>query len=60
MTRPWLLCALLIVVSCTVVRWIGSRIYQEAQPIAVPGLTTNGTIVMADGVIKAESSQRTR
>ena len=53
MKRLWISFALVIVVSFTVLGWIGTRIYQEAPPIAVTVLTTEGTVVIEDGDIAA-------
>ena len=43
----------MIVVSFTVLGWIGVRIYQEAPPIAATVLTTDGVILIEDGDIGA-------
>ena len=53
MKRLWISFALVIVVSFTVLGWIGVRIYQEAPPIAATVLTTDGTIIIEDGDIEA-------
>ena len=53
MKRLWISFALVIVMSFTVLGWIGARIYQEAPPIAATVLTTDGTILIEDGDIGA-------
>ena len=53
MKRLWISFALVIVVSFTVLGWIGARIYQEAPPIAATVLTTDGAILIEDGDIGA-------
>ncbi len=53
MKRLWLLFAAVLIVSFAVLSWIGSRIYQEAPPIADRVVTTTGESVIADGEIQA-------
>ncbi len=50
MKRLWLFFVLVLVVSFAVLGWIGSRIYQEAPPIA-------GRVVMADGDVVIDEGQ---
>lgn len=49
MKRLWLFFALVMVVSFVVLGWIGTRIYEEAPPIADRVVTTDGTVVIAEG-----------
>jgi nitric oxide reductase subunit B len=53
MKRLWLFFALVMVVSFAVLGWIGTRIYEEAPPIADRVVTTDGTVVIAEGEIQA-------
>ena len=53
MKRLWLLFAGVLVFSFSVLGWIGSRIYQEAPPIADTVVTTAGETVVASGEIEA-------
>ena len=53
MNRLWLSFALVLIVSFSVLGWIGSRIYQEAPPIADKVVTTDGKVVVAAGEIIA-------
>ena len=53
MKRLWICFVLVMVVSFLVLGWIGTRIYQEAPPIAAKVVTTDGTIVIDDGDIGA-------
>ena len=53
MKRLWICFVLVMVVSFLVLGWIGTRIYQEAPPIAAKIVTTDGTIVIDDGDIGA-------
>lgn len=49
----WLLFAGVIVASFSVLGWIGTRIYQEAPPIADKVVTTDGATVIDAGEIQA-------
>ncbi len=53
MKRLWLCFVLVMVVSFLVLGWIGTRIYQEAPPIAAKVVTTDGTVVIDEGEIAA-------
>ena len=53
MKRLWLVFALVMVLSFTVLGWIGGRIYQEAPPLAARVVATDGTVVIEDGAIAA-------
>ncbi|MBA4105627.1 MAG: nitric oxide reductase large subunit [Pirellula sp.] len=53
MKRLWLLFAGVLIISFSVLGWIGSRIYQEAPPIADTVVTTAGETVVASGEIEA-------
>lgn len=51
MKRLWLSFALVMVVSFAVLGWIGTRIYDEAPPIADRVVTADGTVVIDEGEI---------
>ncbi len=53
MKRLWLFFALVMVVSFAVLGWIGTRIYEEAPPIADQVVTADGAIVIGEGEISA-------
>jgi nitric oxide reductase subunit B len=53
MKRLWLFFVLVLVVSFAVLGWIGSRIYQEAPPIAGRVVTADGDVVIDEGQIQA-------
>lgn len=53
MKRLWLFFALVMVVSFAVLGWIGTRIHEEAPPIADRVVTANGTIVIGESDIQA-------
>jgi nitric oxide reductase subunit B len=53
MKRLWLFFALVLLVSFTVLGWVGTRIYQEAPPIADRVVTTDGKVVIQEGEILA-------
>ncbi|MGD9719899.1 MAG: nitric-oxide reductase large subunit [Pirellulales bacterium] len=53
MRRLWTLFALVMVASFAVLGWIGTRIYQEAPPIADKVVTTDGRIIIDSGEIQA-------
>ena len=46
MKRLWLLFSAVIILSFSVLGWIGTRIYQEAPPIADKVVTTAGVTVV--------------
>ncbi len=51
MKRLWIALAAVMVFSFGVLGWIGSRIYQEMPPLPDRVITTDGTVVIAEGVI---------
>ncbi len=51
MKRLWIGFAVVLVVSFSVLGWIGTRIYQEMPPIPASVVDTNGAVVLADGEI---------
>ncbi len=51
MKRLWLAFSAVIVVSFAVLLWVGSRIYQEAPPIPLRVISTDGTVVIAENDI---------
>lgn len=53
MKRLWWLFAAVLVSSFAVLSWIGTRIYQEAPPIADRVVTTSGETVIDSGEISA-------
>ena len=53
MKRLWILFGFVLVVSFAVLGWIGTRIYQEAPPIADKVVTTDGQVVIDEGKIQA-------
>jgi nitric oxide reductase subunit B len=53
MKRLWLIFAGVLVLSFSVLGWIGTRIYQEAPPIADKVVTTAGETVVTSGEIEA-------
>ncbi len=53
MRRLWILFAAVLIVSFAVLGWIGTRIYQEAPPIADKVVTKAGTAVIESGEIEA-------
>ena len=53
MRRLWISFTLVMVLSFTVLGWIGSRIYQELPPIPERVTTTDGTVVIRPGDIAA-------
>jgi nitric oxide reductase subunit B len=53
MRRLWLLFVVVLVVSFAVLGWIGTRIYQEAPPIADKVVTRDGKVVIDTGEIEA-------
>lgn len=53
MKRLWIAFSLVMVLSFLVLGWIGTRIYQEKPPIPVQVVTTDGTVLVAEGEIAA-------
>lgn len=53
MKRLWLFFALVLLISFAVLGWVGTRIYQEAPPIADKVVTTEGKVVVQEGEIQA-------
>lgn len=53
MKRLWIAFTLVMVLSFLVLGWIGTRIYQEMPPIPTQVVTTDGTVVVAEGDIGA-------
>lgn len=53
MKRLWLFFALVLLISFAVLGWVGTRIYQEAPPIADKVVTTDGKVVIQEGEIQA-------
>ena len=53
MKRVWIFFVLVMFVSFLVLGWIGTRIYQEAPPIAAQVVTSDGTVVIGEGEIAA-------
>ena len=53
MKRLWIAFVLVLFVSFVILGWIGSRIYQEAPPIADEVVTTDGATVIGSGEIQA-------
>jgi nitric oxide reductase subunit B len=53
MKRLWIFFGLVVVPSFVVLSWIGTRIYDEAPPVADRVVTTDGTVVIGDGEIQA-------
>jgi nitric oxide reductase subunit B len=52
MKRLWLLFSLVMILSFSVLGWIGRRIYQEAPPIADKVVSADGRIVVGEGEIQ--------
>ncbi len=53
MKQLWMFFGLVLVLSFSVLGWIGTRIYQEAPPVPLKVVTTDGRTVIADGDIPA-------
>jgi nitric oxide reductase subunit B len=53
MRRLWIFFGVVLVLSFTVLGWIGARIYQEVPPIADKVVTTDGAVVVDEGEIQA-------
>lgn len=46
MNKHWIVFTIVVVVSFSVLGWVGSRIYQEAPPIPDKIITSDGQIVL--------------
>ncbi len=53
MKRLWLLFIAVLIVSFSILSWIGTRIYEQAPPIPDKVVTTDGKTVVASGEIQA-------
>jgi len=53
MKRLWLGFASVLVLSFSVLGWIGTRVYQQAPPIPLRVVTTDGQIVVGEGEIES-------
>ncbi len=53
MNRLWIGFVAVLVVSFSVLGWVGTRIYQEAPPIAEKVVTTDGAVIVGAGDISA-------
>src|SRR6185369_10164731 len=53
MKKLWIVFALVLLVSFTVLGWIGTRIYEAAPPIVDKVVTTDGKVVINAGEIQA-------
>lgn len=53
MHRLWIAFVLVLMVSFTILGWIGTRIYQEMPPIPERVVTTDGTVVIDKGQIQS-------
>src|SRR3954453_22311622 len=51
MKKLWISFAAVLVVSFSVLGWIGTRIYQEMPPLPARGVDANGAVVVAEGDI---------
>ena len=51
MKKLWISFAVVLVVSFSILGWIGTRIYQEMPPIPARIVDTDGVVVVADGDI---------
>src|SRR5690242_10011212 len=51
MKKLWIAFAAVLVVSFSILGWIGSRIYQEKPPIPSRVVTTDGEVFIPDGEI---------
>ena len=52
MKQLWISFAVILVLSFSVLGWIGSRIYQEKPPLPEQIVTTEGTPVIAAGDVE--------
>ncbi len=53
MKRLWIGFSLVMVLSFLVLGWIGTRIYQEKPPLPAGVVTTDGTVLIGEGDIRA-------
>jgi nitric oxide reductase subunit B len=53
MKRLWIAFVLVMLVSFTILGWIGTRIYQDMPPIPAQVVTTTGNVVIEPGQIEA-------
>ena len=53
MRRLWIAFALVLTVSFTILGWIGTRIYEEAPPIANTVVTTENKVLIESNDIQA-------
>jgi nitric oxide reductase subunit B len=53
MRRLWIGFTLVMLLSFLVLGWIGARIYQEKPPIPSQVITTDGSVMVAEGEIAA-------
>lgn len=54
MKKLWLLFTAVLALSFSVLGWVGTRIYQEAPPLQVQVVTTEGTVLIPSGDFKEE------
>ncbi len=52
MRKLWFAAAMVVIISFSILGWIGTRIYQEKPPIPSRVVTTDGTEVVASGDIE--------
>lgn len=52
MKKLWISFAAVLLISFSVLAWIGTRIYQEMPPIPARIVSTDGTVVVPDGAIE--------
>jgi nitric oxide reductase subunit B len=53
MKRLWIAFTLVMVLSFLVLGWIGTRIHQEMPPLPARVVTTDGTVLIAEGEVQA-------
>jgi nitric oxide reductase subunit B len=53
MRRLWIFFGVVLLLSFTVLGWIGTRIYQEVPPIPNKVVVSDGTVVIGEGAISA-------
>jgi nitric oxide reductase subunit B len=53
MRRLWIFFGVVLLLSFTVLGWIGTRIYQEVPPIPNKVVVSDGTVVIGEGAIPA-------
>src|SRR5581483_4823771 len=49
MKKLWITFAAVLLISFSILGWIGTRIYQEMPPLPTRIVSTDGTVVVADG-----------